>query len=118
MKCKFALAALALLMTSSAASAFTQEQSNIIAVATFAQYAGLDDHCPRFKLNNSAMIRELTDVGLTRKDFESQAMSEARTTNFTFLTASYRANPSNFCNTAWQKFGPNGTYKRQMLEAR
>jgi hypothetical protein len=28
------------------------------------------------------------------------------------------ANPSDFCLAAWQLFGPNGLYKRQMLEAK
>jgi hypothetical protein len=47
MKRKLMLAALALVITSGGASAFTIEQSDVIAVASLAQWAGLDDHCPR-----------------------------------------------------------------------
>ena len=28
-----------------------------------------------------------------------------------------RANPSDFCLAVWQLLGPNGLYRRQMLEA-
>ena len=118
MKPKFKLAALALITMSSAASAFTKEQNDVIAVATVAQYAGLDDHCPRFKLNVHEMIAELSGTGLTSADFTSQAMSDERSKNFKVHALNYAADPSGFCNAAWQKLGPNGTYKRQMLESK
>jgi hypothetical protein len=34
------------------------------------------------------------------------------------LTDKYNKDPSQFCRDAWYFLGPNGTYKRQMLEAK
>jgi len=118
MKRKLILAALALLMASSAASAFTKEQSDVISVATMALLAGLDDHCPRYRLNNDAMISELIASGLTEKDFDSGEMSDERDRAILPFMLDYKSNPSRFCDAAWQALGPNGTYKRQMLEAK
>jgi hypothetical protein len=34
------------------------------------------------------------------------------------VIVSHHRNPSALCNAAWSKFGANGDYKRQMLEAK
>jgi hypothetical protein len=118
MKRKLILATLALIMTSGVCSAFTREQGDVIAVAALAQWSGLDDHCPRFKLMNDEMIAELAATGLTQRDFDGKEMLAERDRAMFPVIASYRANPSNFCNAAWVRLGPNGTYKRQMLESK
>jgi hypothetical protein len=112
------LAALALVITSGVASAFTREQSDVIAVASLAQWAGLDDHCPRFKLIESEMMAELAATGLSQTDFDSKEMLAERDRAIFSVVLNYRENPSRFCNAAWQKLGPNGIYKRQMLESK
>jgi hypothetical protein len=118
MKRKLILATLAQVITSGVASAFTIEQSDVIAVASLAQWAGLDDHCPRFKLIESEMMAELSATGLSQTDFDSSQMLAERDRAISSVVQNYRENPSSFCNAAWQKLGLNGTYRRQMLEAK
>lgn len=112
------VAALALLGTTCVASAFTREQSNVIAVATLAQWTGLDNHCPRFKLMESEMIAELSSTGLTQHDFDSSEMLAERDRAIYPIVLSYAANPSRVCNAAWLQLGPKGSYRRQMLEVK
>jgi hypothetical protein len=70
------------------------------------------NRCPRFQVIDKAVSDELAAAGVT-----SEMLS-----NFTdqpqLLLDQYNEDPSEFCAKAWRRLGPNGTYKRQMLEAK
>jgi hypothetical protein len=118
MKRQLMLAALALLMTSGAASAFTKEQDAAIKITSAAEFAGLDDHCPRFKLIKREMYAELKSTGLTSEMLRSAEMDSSRVVAIAAIYLKHKANPSDFCSAAWELLGTGGTYRRQMLEAK
>ena len=78
----------------------------------WANFAGSHNRCPRFQVIDKAVSDELAAAGVT-----SEMLS-----NFTdqpqLLLDQYNEDPSEFCAKAWRRLGPNGTYKRQMLEAK
>jgi hypothetical protein len=114
MKRKIIVAVVALqvtLMTSGAAfgqMSFTDAVMNTM----WANFAGSHNRCPRFQVIDKAVSDELAAAGVT-----SEMLS-----NFTdqpqLLLDQYNEDPSEFCAKAWRRLGPNGTYKRQMLEAK
>jgi hypothetical protein len=103
-----AVAALALLMTSGAQANSTDAIINTI----WARFAGSHNRCPRFQVIERAISAERAEAGATAWMMESFD-EEPRV-----LIKEYNEDPSAFCNKAWQEFGPNGSYKRQMLEAK
>lgn len=83
-----------------------------------AQYLGSEDNCPRFKIIENAMYQELGDVGIKEdKDFKSEEFNSERVTALMAVIASFESNPTSMCASAWMQFGPNGSYRRQLLEA-
>jgi hypothetical protein len=121
MKCKLILAALAMLLTGSAASAFTSEQLRTLEITQIARWGGYDNHCPRFTVIELAVYDELLQAGFTDAELESDSESKFQSASVDAVVLAmrnYKANPSSFCNAAWHMLGPNGTYKRQMLEAK
>jgi hypothetical protein len=109
------LAALALLVTSGAASAFTKEQQAATNVVCLAYFAGnqKNNRCPRFQLIDGAAGKELRDGGVITNEIFEQTLHQSPS-----FVADYEENPSRFCSAAWALLGPNGTYRRQMLEAK
>jgi hypothetical protein len=102
-------AARALLMTSGAAQAgITEAVMNTI----WAKFAGSHDRCPRFQVIERAITAERAEAGVTAYMMESFDEEPL------ILVKQYNENPSEFCDKVWRRFGPNGTYKRQMLEAK
>jgi hypothetical protein len=134
MKRKLRGAALALLMTSGAAHATPDiPKIDLIVIAGFA-----GEVCPRFKSMPQALHEEAEENKITKE------MLDAR---FDLLSAQFIKNASNrnawldvpvgddkkillsiiweslndrseFCAEIWALLGPNGTYKRQMVEAK
>jgi hypothetical protein len=113
MKRKSMLASLALLMTSGAALG---EASYLDAVlyTTWAKFAGSKNRCPRFRMIERAISTELAEARVTAHEMEYYGDDWAPPT----FVEQYNENPSEFCDKAWKRLGPNGTYKRQMLEAK
>jgi hypothetical protein len=103
MKRKSMLAALALLVTSGAANAGYMDA---VTTTTWADFAGSQNRCPRFQVIKEAIAAERAEAGVT----ESYDNHD--------LIRQYNEDPSEFCNKAWRRLGPNGTYKRQMLEGK
>lgn len=113
------MAALAvLLMTGGAAMAFTKEQDAAIKITSAAEFAGLDDHCPKFKLIKREMYAELKAAGITTEMMRSEEMDSSRVVAIMAIFLKYKANPSDFCSAAWELMGMGGTYRRQMLEVK
>jgi hypothetical protein len=137
MKRKLLGAALALLMTSGAASAYPNGLSKIdFLVITYV--AGSGD-CPRFKFIPQALREEAEEENKITKEMLSArlgvliAQVEKNASNRNGLLDTpvgddkklllltyweYLDDPSDFCAKMWALLGPNGTYKRQMLEAK
>jgi hypothetical protein len=128
------LAAVALtLMMMTSTSAFANEPTleqrtmvNTITIALLAEFTGnqKNNRCPRFRVIDKAVDDELAEAGLTLEmlhemhgagDFENDRVDDYMGT---ILADEYNKDPSAFCYKAWHELGPNGTYKRQMLEAK
>jgi hypothetical protein len=110
MKTKSMLVALMLLMTSSdvfAKASFI----DAIMYTKWANFAGSHNRCPRFQIIEEAISAELAEAGVTSRDLDYYGGDG----NF---PNQYNADPSAFCKRVWDLLGPNGTYKRQMLEAK
>ncbi len=123
MKRKLIGAALALLMSGGAAFAETrgnrptEAQINSFAATMLAVFAGSRDHCPRFQLMGEAKNAELTAAGIT-PEMRDEMLRTVGQIIFLEYSDKYDKDPSAFCNDAWETLGPNGSYKRQMLEAK
>jgi hypothetical protein len=85
-----------------------------------AQFLGNQKHnrCPRFKVIDAATRAELAivrwgDRGMTEADMRDPGGEDQPG-----FKEKYETDPSAFCKFAWELLGPNGTYKRQMLEAK
>jgi hypothetical protein len=116
---KFAVAAAALLSSTVVnASDFTEEQLTALQITTSAEYAGYDDHCPRFRVIEKEVYRELFVAGFRAADIKTEKFDFWWRDGLTMAGLAYDSNPSQYCEAAWQLLGPNGTYKRQMLEAK
>jgi hypothetical protein len=124
-------AALALLMAGGAAMAltqeeydatFTKEQDYAIKTTMLANFAGSPkrNRCPQFRVIDEATNAELAAAGVTLEMLRTlRDIGGADTGPFTArFIDEYNKDPSNFCHEAWRALGPNGTYKRQMLEAK
>ncbi len=116
---KSIITVLALIATASVPSAVGRERHDVIVAVSIAQFAGLDDRCPRYKLIESALQAELQSVGLA-KGFELASADdhEERRIAITDAVRAYENSPARFCLDAWAKIGPHGTFKRQMLETK
>jgi hypothetical protein len=116
---KVIVTSVALLAMTTAAKALTFEQKLAIGAVYYAMYAGLDDHCPRMKFNYAAGHDELASVGINIDQLDNDpAVAAARHDVLMPVIVSYHRNPSALCSAAWSKFGANGDYKRQMLDAK
>jgi hypothetical protein len=104
MKTKMMVAALALLMTGAASGA---SEIEVLTDTIWANFAGSRDRCPRFQVIKEAVRAELASSILDNYTGASPS-----------IVKKYDEDPSVFCDKAWRRFGPNGTYKRQMLEAK
>lgn len=95
----------------------TPEQSRTLSMITRAEWAGNDDHCPRFRIIEKNVIRELLSAGLRDQEIKTEAFEFSRKMGIAVAIVKYRQNPSEYCDAAWHMFGPDGFYKRQLLEA-
>jgi hypothetical protein len=94
----------------------TPNQVRAIGFVNAARIAGSGDRCPRFHLIEAATFSELAAAGVTNEMSHSPEFSRVFQATSTASLAKYSANPSEFCATAWKTFGPDGSFKRQMLE--
>jgi hypothetical protein len=124
MKRQVILAALALLMMSGAANATIW--SDAAEMTTLANFAGSPkyDRCPRFRVIDAAIKAELAAANMkgpagTPDDPTDDLLwpEDGRGGGGTSMYIDgYNADPSAFCTKVWRLLGPNGTYRRQMLE--
>jgi hypothetical protein len=73
---------------------------------------GSDDTCPRFRVVWPAVRKELDEAGFVPNNRNVQDA-----TLLVGYMIKHDDDRSQLCREAWEMFGPNGTYKRQMLEA-
>jgi len=76
---------------------------------------GTDDTCPRFRVIKSEVKKEMDDAGVKLDAEHSEHIKMAGALVFDMLKHS--DDRSQLCREAWEIFGPNGTYRRQMLES-
>jgi hypothetical protein len=81
---------------------------------SWAEFAGSQDRCPRFRVIKEAVIAERAAAGITEEQYSRDYSYMGKPSKWT----AYAENPSTFCTNAWNYLGPNGTYNRQMLEAK
>jgi hypothetical protein len=94
----------------------TEAQIRVITETTYARFAGAFGKCPRYRLIEKAMFAEMKDAGITVEMFDSQYFKSAQTIALADAIGKYGKNPSDFCRAAWLLYGPDGGYRRQMLE--
>jgi hypothetical protein len=64
-----------------------------------------------------ALFEELAEGGVTPEMLDTQEYKNAVTMSAVGPIEKYTKDASDFCLATWQLLGPNGVYKRQMLEA-
>jgi hypothetical protein len=110
----------ALLSTSAAAdpltSNFTKAQLDAITMTTIARVAGSNHRCPGFHLVEPAVFQNMHDADIPQAMLDTQEFKNAQALILVNTINRMKANPSDFCLTAWQLFGPQALYGRQMLE--
>jgi hypothetical protein len=89
-----------------------QDQMRVLLNVIFAYQMGSDDACPRFKVIMSEVKKELDAVGVDSNDPVFKKIFPV------VLDTIRNEDRSKLCREAWEKYVPNGTYKRQMLEAK
>jgi hypothetical protein len=80
----------------------------------YARVAGSGSRCPRFHFMEDAASKELLAARLT---LAARDAPEYENVIFPILGGAEHLNRSEFCLEAWRAFGPDGSYRRQMLEA-
>jgi len=82
-------------------------------MTAIARFAGTRGTCPRFHLIEKAEFAEWADAKIPEEMVGTPYFDNVQTV--VWIGAE---NPSDFCRAAWQLFGPNGLYRRQLLEAK
>ncbi len=95
----------------------TETQLNAIKMTAIARFAGSRNTCPRFHVVQSEVFAEMADARIPPEMLDTQEFKNAQTAALLGALERQRVNPSDFCLAVWQLFGPQGLYKRQMLEA-
>ena len=96
----------------------TKAQINAIQMTAIARFAGTRGTCPRFHLIEKAEFAEWADAKIPEEMVGTPYFDNVQTVVWIGATERQRQNPSEFCRAAWQLFGPNGLYHRQLLEAK
>jgi hypothetical protein len=91
--------------------AFTQEQQAAISRLNRILLVEVGPGCPRLKIIDSAWQAERKNYGLTGRYLEVGESGKIALND-------YNANPSAYCLDIRKSYGPNGTYMRQMVEAK
>ena len=94
----------------------TEAQLSVIAKTTDARFAGTLGKCPRYRFIEKASFAEMKEAGITSEMIDSQYFKNAQMFALADAMSKYEKNPSDFCAAAWLLYGPDGRYKRQMLE--
>jgi hypothetical protein len=121
MRCRLMLAALALLTTfapsaSNAGRPLGFSDSSPIDVIYVATAAGTRDRCPKFKAIDHAIDEEIAAANITQEMLRNEQEHVKKLAESIYIE--YLLDSSSFCSWAWGLLGPNGTYRRQMLEAK
>jgi hypothetical protein len=96
------------------ANTLTDDQLEVARMVEYARVAGSGSRCPRFHFMEDAASKELLAARLT---LAARDAPEYENVIFPILGGAEHLNRSEFCLEAWRAFGPDGSYRRQMLEA-
>lgn len=119
------IAASAAVLVTPAPSAAAGNDVEAIELATTLTVA--DRECPRFRLINSAFAKTMSGYGIAKKEDLARAMNAAddeidpdhQLHGILGLVEYQRQrDPSGWCLGVWRRYGPNGTYLRQLVEPR
>jgi hypothetical protein len=95
----------------------TDAQINTVKMTSIARYAGTHNVCPRYHIIENAVFAEWVDAKIPKEMVGTTYFENVQTVAWLGAIERQRENPSDFCLAAWQLFGPNGVYRRQLLEA-
>jgi hypothetical protein len=92
----------------------TDAQVKAIQMTSLAMLAGSHGNCASFHVIENALSEEWHDANIS---MDAPKFKNAMTLASLSPLEQLRKDPVEFCRGAWQLLGPNGLYRRQMLEA-
>jgi hypothetical protein len=92
----------------------TDAQVKAIQMTSLAMLAGRHGNCPSFHVIESALSEEWHDANISK---DTPKFKNAMNLSSLGPLEQMRKDPSEYCLGAWQLLGPNGLYRRQVLEA-
>jgi hypothetical protein len=95
-----------------------EAQVKVAIMTSMARIAGNGDNCPRYKVNLDEVFEELRSADITPTMLDTQGFKNAQTMAIVSAVERMNEDKSDWCLAVWQLFGPNGTYRRQMLDAK
>jgi hypothetical protein len=123
----FAVGAAACVAFATPVKAFTEsEQKRAVERVATVMIATTDDRCPRFKAIDAALVAEGASYGITDRAEVMRLINQIDADLdqghegyglYVMLISAYKADPG-WCERVWREFGPDGTYKRQLIEAK
>jgi hypothetical protein len=119
MNCKLRsiiVAAIAIILSPCAATAYSSAQQTSIYAVILAQFAGAN--CPLSVVVGKETYAELAEAGLKPEASLNQEFKNASLIALADVTRKFERGQDALCAYAWKQFGPGGDYKRQMLEAK
>jgi hypothetical protein len=93
-----------------------ETQVKVVTMTTIARMAGDGKNCPRYKVNLNAIFEEMRSADITPAMVDTQGFKNAQTMAIVGAVERMK-DKSDWCLAVWQLFGPNGMYRRQMLDA-
>lgn len=105
------------LLSVSPAVALNDTQKDAITVLTMASLVSFNDSCPRYTVMKDATDAEANAARLGELFDDPEKLAFGRKIE-TELLRQYGEDLSRFCLAAWERLGPNGTYRRQLLKAK
>ena len=96
------------------ANTLTDDQLEVARMVEYARIAGSGYRCPRFHVIQDAASQELLAASMKPAARDTPECEGVLTL---MLANADHLNRSEFCLEAWKMFGPDGSYRRQMLEA-
>jgi hypothetical protein len=96
------------------ANTLTDDQLEVARMVEYARIAGSGYRCPRFHVIQDAASQEPLAASMKPAARDTPEYEGVLTL---VLANAEHLNRSEFCLETWKMFGPDGSYRRQMLEA-
>jgi hypothetical protein len=95
----------------------TESQIEAISTSMIMRYAGDGERCPRFHVIERAVFAHFTEAKIPATMLGTKEYANVSAVAGMDAVKMWTQNPSDFCLSVWQLFGPGGLYRRQMVEA-